>query len=137
MTVHFIGVKDFFNDEQVEALKSFTELLQREVPLKRDVKANFVGERIGPMTTGSRVAQHILNILSKDRLLIDVMRTYAHEWIHEFEHQKLGVKDQENLKPESPEEALCNIVAGIMTKKFDHEYPQFSHLIYGEKNFDI
>lgn len=133
MKVVFKGIKKYFTDEQIEALKDFTKLLKREIPLKKDVHANFIGERSVNMTTGARYPHHILYILSTDRLLIDVMRTYAHEWVHEFEHQKLGVKEKKKLKPESPEEGLCNIVAGIMTKKFDKEYPKHRKLIYGEK----
>ena len=68
---------DFFND--------FIKYLQKIKPLRRDVTIKFVGERKGNMTTGQRNDKNELLILSKGRMNRDILRTLAHEWVHEYQ----------------------------------------------------
>ena len=85
------------------------------------------------MTTGVRQPNHKIHVLVHKRMFIDVLRTLAHEWAHEFEHQKLGMKDTKNVKDiGGPEENLANILAGIMTKKFQKQYPDLEGILYNE-----
>jgi len=66
-------------------------------------------------------------------MFIDVLIALDHVWAHEFEHQKLGMKDTKNVKDiGGPEENLANILAGIMTKKFQKQYPDLEGILYNE-----
>ncbi len=86
------------------------------------------------MTTGARFPHHKIYVLAKDRLMIDVLRTLAHEWVHEFEHQKLGVSEKKRTKDiGGPEENLSNILSGIFLKKFEKENPSLRKEMYNEK----
>lgn len=136
MIVHLKNVNKYFGEEKKIVLKNFIKMMQSQMPLLREVYTYFIDYRKDDMTTGLRNDKHELYVLSKNRLFIDILRTLAHEWCHEFEHQKLGVKDEDIGKEVdrigSPEENLSNVLAGIMTKKFDNDYPQYKKIIYGE-----
>ena len=99
--------------------KKFIAFLQTQYPLKDDVKVTFLGEKNGGMSTGSRTMDSELKILSKGRLNRDVLRTLAHEWVHEYQHQKMGVKDTDKIQDiGGPEENMSNVLSGIFIKQF-------------------
>jgi hypothetical protein len=110
-------------------------MIQQEVPLNKDVNINFVPERNVKMTTGVRFPKGNIFILSGNRLLIDILRTLSHEWIHEYQYQKLGLKDNQKIQDiGGPEENMANILSGIFIKKFEKQFPNHSKLLYGENN---
>jgi hypothetical protein len=134
MKVRFKNLKKYFNDEQIETIKTFVQFIQGETSLKKDVQITFVDERTGPMTTGMRIPFHKIKVLASGRMLIDVLRTLSHEWVHEFEHQKLGLKEKIKIKDIGGlEENLANILSGVFMKKFQKEYPEFEKILYNEK----
>jgi hypothetical protein len=66
-------------------------------------------------------------------LLIDVLRTLSHEWIHEYQHQ---IKFTQNFKHQDiggPVENTANVLSGILMKLFQKEYPQYEKTLYNEK----
>ena len=131
MKVVLIGTKKCFNKEQKDAIHKYVKLLQSSMPLKKQTTVVFEDNRDVEMTTGVRMPNHKIHVLVKKRMFIDVLRTLAHEWAHEFEHQKLGMKDTKNVKDiGGPEENLANILAGIMTKKFQKQYPDLEDVLY-------
>lgn len=133
MKVCFKNLNKFFNNEQIGTIKTFVQFIQGETPLKKDVHIIFLDKREGGMTTGQRRTHHIIKILSHERLLIDILRTLAHEWIHEFQHQKLGLKEKTKIQDiGGPEENMANIIAGIFLKQFQKEYPKLDKIIYDE-----
>ena len=67
----------------------FIRFLHGKYPLKKDVKIFLIGERIGDMTTGSRNGNSELKVLTKKRIIRDILRTLSHEWIHEYQKQIL------------------------------------------------
>ena len=135
MKVCFKNLNKYFTPEQTEAIKDFVLLVQGELPLKKDIHITFLSDRKIPMTTGVRMPHHKIYVLSKDRLLIDVLRTLGHEWTHEFQHQKMGLKDTERIKDiGGPEENMANGLAGIFTKKFNKKFPHHTKLLYGEND---
>jgi len=134
MKACFKNVKKFFSEEEIELMKDFVNYLQNEVTLNKDVTIVFTSKRIGNMTTGMRTTGHLIYVLSKDRLLADVLRTLTHEWIHEFQDQKLGIKEKQKIKDiGGPEENMANVLAGIIMKKFKKEFPNYEDLLFGEK----
>jgi hypothetical protein len=133
MKVCFKNLNKFFNNEQIEVIKTFIEFIQGETPLKKDIHVIFLDKREGNMTTGQRKSYHRINILSHNRLLIDILRTLAHEWIHEFQHQKLGLKEKTKVQDiGGPEENMANIIAGVFMKQFQKEYPEMDKVLYDE-----
>ena len=87
------------------------------------------------MTTGVRMPGHQIFVLSKGRMLVDVLRTLGHEWTHEFQHQKMGLKDTEKIKDiGGPEENMANALAGVFTKKFNKKFPNHTNLLYEQND---
>lgn len=133
MKVCLKNAKKFYTKKEVEVIKEFIKFINKELSLKRDIIVDFLDKKKGHMTTGSRKSDEI-KILAKDRLLVDVLRTLAHEWVHEFQHQRMGLKEKAKV-PEigGPVENMANVLAGIMLKKFQKEYPKYNKTIYSGK----
>lgn len=102
----------------------FIEYLHKEYPLKDDIEIIFLSHRKGHMSTGSDTEKHLIKILAKDRLNRDILRTLAHEWIHEY--QKQVSKTKGKLKREDE----ANMIAGRILKKFEEKYPKTKPKIY-------
>lgn len=133
MKVCFKGLNKFFDNEQSETIKKFIEFIQEETPLKKDIHVLFQDKRSGHMTTGQRKSPHIIKVLVHERLLIDILRTLAHEWIHEFQHQQMGLKEKAKIQDiGGPEENMANIIAGIFMKKFQKSFPELDKVLYNE-----
>ena len=119
--------------EQSKVVKDFVSMIQSELPLTNNVNINFVPERDVKMTTGVRFPKGKIFVLSGNRLLIDILRTLAHEWVHEYQHQKMGLKDNKKIQDiGGPEENMANTLSGIFIKQFDKKFPNHSNLLYGE-----
>lgn len=133
MKVCFKDLNKFFHDGEIDVIRDFVKFLQSQIPLNEDITITLLKNRDLPMTTGVRMPGSQIFVLAGGRLMIDIMRTISHEWIHEFQHQKLGVKDFSNTKDiGGPEENMANILSGIFLKQFDKTYPNYSDLIYGK-----
>jgi hypothetical protein len=127
------GMKNFPVEGGEELVKSFSKFLQSQVPLINDITIEFLDTRQGEMTTGVRYPGNKIQILSSGRLPIDVLRTLSHEWIHEFQTQKLGVDDSKPIQDiGGPEENMCNVLTGVFVKQFEQGNPQFEKLLYNE-----
>ena len=126
--------KSALEEQEVQIVKDFTSYLQSQLPLKTDITINLVPERLSSMTTGLRLPHSQIYVLADKRILIDILRTLSHEWVHEFQHQKLGVKDFAKT-PDigGPVENMANILSGIFMKKYQKLKPEYSSLLYGEE----
>ena len=126
-------MKNFPVEGGEELVKSFSKFLQSQVPLINDITIEFLDTRQGEMTTGVRYPGNKIQILSSGRLPIDVLRTLSHEWIHEFQTQKLGIDDSKPIQDiGGPEENMCNVLTGVFVKQFEQGNPQFEKLLYNE-----
>ena len=131
MKVHFKNIDKFLDPEQIKGIKEFVKFLQNELQLNDDVYITFMGGRDIKMTTGVRMPDSKIFVLAKNRLLIDIFRTVAHEWVHECQYQKLGVKDGEKIQDiGGPEENMANTLSGIFVKKFAKDNPHYSTELY-------
>jgi len=117
----------------IKVLTDFVKFQQENLPLNKDVNLFFVDNRDNNMTTGVRMPQSEISVLAKGRLLIDILRTLSHEWVHEYQHQKMGVDDF-SKSPDigGPHENMANALSGIFMKRFQKEYPQHSEVLYCE-----
>jgi len=123
--------KSEISDEQLEVISAFVKFLQSQIPLSSDIKINFTDNQKETGTTGVRMPGSNISVLSKGRMLVDILRTLSHEWVHEFQYQKLGLED--NAKIQSiggPEENMSNILSGIFIKKIDKQNPDFKDKLY-------
>jgi hypothetical protein len=72
-----------------------------------------------------------IKVLKNGRILIDVLRTLAHEWVHEYQHQKMGLTDSmKKLKIGGWSENHANAVAGILIKKFAKNHKEIEDKLY-------
>jgi hypothetical protein len=134
MKACFKSATKYFNEDQIQTLKDLIGLLQKELPLRKDIHVNFVNkDDVKTMTTGVRFKGGKICVMAEKRLLIDIIRTLAHEWVHEFQHQQLGLKEKQRTQNiGGPVENMANVLAGIMTKKFEKLFPKHQKTIYGE-----
>jgi hypothetical protein len=132
MKAYFKGLNKFSKPKQIQAVKDFVKYLQTELPLKDNVYITFKGGRDIKMTTGVRRPGSQIFVLADKRLMIDILRTVSHEWVHEFQHQKMGLKGKvQNIG--GPVENMANVLSGIFMKKFDKIFPHYSPVIYEEE----
>jgi len=114
--------------DEYTLFNNFIKFIQKEFPLKSDITVLFLGERKGDMTTGSRTNNNELKILSKGRINRDILRTLAHEWIHE--HQRTILKRDQGPNIGGKNENEANSGAGILIKKFEKLFPDTEVQLY-------
>jgi len=107
---------------------NFIKFLYKEFPLKHDLTIHFLGERIGDMSTGQRNNKHKIYILSKGRLNRDILRTLAHEWVHE--HQRTILKRDKGPDIGGKNEDEANAVSGKLIKQYEKKYPKQEKEMY-------
>ena len=107
---------------------TFIKFLYSEYPLKHDIKIFFLKNRIGHMTTGARDENHTIKVLVKDRINRDILRTLAHEWIHEYQRGVLNRERGQDIGGINEDEA--NALSGSLIKKFEKKFPNFEEMMY-------
>jgi hypothetical protein len=126
MKVNLYDKSSGLGSEQINVIQDFLRFCQKNSPLKKDVDIQLLGERFGKMTTGSEILGRI-KILAGGRMLIDILRTIAHEWVHEFARQR-------NIKLQGfntvSQENFANSEAGIMIRMYEKSNPQLTALLY-------
>ena len=115
-------------------INKFIKLLQREFPLKNDVKIFFLNQQKGEMSTGSRRSDNTIKVLVGDRMNRDIMRTLAHEWVHEHQMDVLKRKKGPDIGGKNEDEA--NAFAGRLIKMFEKENPEMEQLMYEHKGIN-
>jgi hypothetical protein len=126
MKVNLYDKSSGLGSEEINVIQDFLRFCQKNSPLKKDVDIHLLGERFGKMTTGSEILGRI-KVLAGGRMLIDILRTIAHEWVHEFARQR-------NIKLQGfntiSQENFANSEAGIMIRMFEKSNPQLTALLY-------
>ena len=115
-------------------VSKFIKLLQKEYPLKEDLKIIFMDGKRGDMSTGSRRGDNLIKVLAKGRLNRDIMRTLAHEWVHEYQMTILNREPGPNIGGKNEDEA--NAFAGRLVKMFEKEHPELEEIMYESKNIE-
>ena len=121
--------KDF--KKNFDFIKKFIELLQRKFPLKNDLRIFFLDKQKGEMSTGSRRSDNVIKVLVGGRMNRDIMRTLAHEWVHEYQMDVLKRKKGPDIGGRNEDEA--NAFAGQLIKMFEKENPEMKQLMYEHK----
>lgn len=115
-------------NENYEFYNNFIKYLQKSYPLRGDIIIKFVGERIGNMTTGQRNTQNELIVLSKGRMNRDILRTLAHEWVHEYQRTILNRDQGPDIGGKNEDEA--NSESGSIIKKYEKSHPKNEKKMY-------
>ena len=123
-----------FKDEDKDFINKFIKFLQTKYTLKNDITIHFLGKQMGGMSTGSRNDNSELKVLAKGRLNRDIMRTLAHEWVHEHQRKVLKRPHGPNIGGRNEDEA--NAFAGRLIKMFEKKYPDLEHLMYESKGIN-
>jgi hypothetical protein len=109
-------------------ITKFIKLLQQKFPLKENVKIIFLGSKDDNMTTGSRTDNGELKILVQNRIIRDVLRTLAHEWVHEYQINELGREKGPDIGGKNEDEA--NAYSGRLVKQFEKKHPLEKSVVY-------
>ena len=123
-----------FKDEDKDFINKFIKFLQTKYTLKNDITIHFLGKQMDGMSTGSRNDKSELKVLAKGRLNRDIMRTLAHEWVHEHQRKVLKRPHGPNIGGRNEDEA--NAFAGRLIKMFEKKYPDLEHLMYESKGIN-
>lgn len=111
-----------------KCIREYIHFLQNHLPLKNDVKIYFLTEREGDMTTGSRKTNNEINVLTKGRILRDILRTLGHEWVHEYQMTILKRDFGPNIGGRNENEA--NAISAKLIKMFEKKYPNLVENMY-------
>ena len=109
-------------------LNFYIKFLFDVLPLNKPVEINFVSERVGKMTTGSRKKDNSIFVLTKGRILRDILRTLGHEWVHEYQMDVLKREMGPNIGGRNENEA--NSISAMLIKVFEEKYPEFEQQMY-------
>lgn len=107
---------------------NFIKYLQQKYPLRKDVFIKFLGKRKGDMTTASHNINHNITILSKNRMNRDILRSLAHEWIHEYQTSIQKRKPGPDIGGKNENEA--NSLSGKIIKQFEKDFPKMEDFLY-------
>lgn len=127
MKLTIVHKKSGINKKQFKMYDKFFKLLQKNFPLKEDLKIEFLGERKDKMTTGSRLPNYI-KVLCQNRMTRDIFRTIAHEWVHEHQHSIEKREIGPDIGGKNEDEA--NAYAGQLIKIFEKENPEYVENMY-------
>jgi hypothetical protein len=127
MKVTIIHKNSGIDKSEYKMYDKFIKYLQKDYPLKRDLTIIFLGERVDGMTTGSRLP-HKIKVLSGNRMNRDILRTVAHEWIHEYQLDILNREMGPDIGGQNEDEA--NSESGAIMKKFEKAFPDSEERLY-------
>lgn len=119
--------KSGINENSFDLYNTYIKFLNEELPLKDNIVIEFLGERVGDMTTGSRKPNTLL-ILSKNRMNRDILRTLSHEWVHEYQMSILNREMGPDIGGQNEDEA--NSIAGQLIKIFEKKFPKYKKFMY-------
>lgn len=122
--------KENMKPERLNILENFIKFLNKEYELKDSVVVRFTSKSEEGMTTGSN-KKGIIKVLCDGRMFIDILRTLAHEWVHEHQFQYDRKKGNQDVG--GPDENEANAEAGRILKKYNREFPNQENTLYENK----
>lgn len=112
-----------------KVINHFIKFLNSKMPVDNINEIIFLGDKEGDMTTGSyKIESQVIKVLSKGRMLIDVLRTLSHEWIHAAQHDFLGWEKGPDIGGRN--EDGCNTYSGVLMKQYQKEFPDKKTNLY-------
>ena len=113
-----------FSEEKIKYLKLFIDFVCHQLELKEPCDVILVNDRekYNINTGGYNPLNNKIYIYCKNRLLVDIDRTAAHELKHQ-EQRELGLLTPESGMDGDKFENEANAFAGLMNRKFNKKYP--------------
>ncbi len=122
MSIRITYKNSDLSKEQQQVINHFVEFLYDKMPVKNIKDVIFVGNKDNGMTTGSyTIETGLIKVLAKGRMLIDVLRTLSHEWIHAAQHDFLGWEKGPDIGGRN--EDGCNTYSGVLMKLYQKHFP--------------
>jgi len=113
------------SDKQIKLFEVFIDFASKFLGIKKPkVALQFKHEGL---TTTAAYNNHKINVYAKDRAMVDIMRSIAHEMVHllqDIEGRLDPSEHNTNNEAGSPIENEANSVAGQIIRKFGEEYPE-------------
>jgi hypothetical protein len=111
----------FLTDEKKEKLSRFVKFVKEQLEIKSSPTISIQNNRDGLKTTANydyRQENKVIKVCAKNRALVDVMRSIAHEMVHhkQFEEGRLNGPKPPDIGGEIEDEA--NAKAGQFIKMF-------------------
>ena len=129
MSIRITYKNSDLSKEQQQVINHFVEFLYDKMPVKNIKDVIFVGNKDNGMTTGSyTIETGLIKVLAKGRMLIDVLRTLSHEWIHAAQHDFLGWEKGPDIGGRN--EDGCNTYSGVLMKLYQTHVPNNNETIY-------
>lgn len=126
-----INVDAVLKKNELNIILDFIHYLNDNLTLHADVLIDLIDKKTEKMTTGVRMPHHHIKILCKHRMLVDVLRTLAHEWVHEYQHQEMGSTDKgKRLEVGGWGENHANAMSGILLKKYVKQHKELEQILY-------
>ena len=121
----------FLNDDKKDKLNSFVKFVKKELEIEKVPTISIQANRDGLKTTAHydyTKENKIVRVYGKNRALVDIMRSVAHELVHhkQFEEGRLDGPQPPDIGGEIEDEA--NAKAGQFIKMYSKEDPN----IYNE-----
>jgi len=128
MEINVIYLKSCVKSNKHKYINEFIKFLNSQYPIKKVITIHFLPKRVGMMTTGSRNQVGDIKVLAKGRILRDILRTLAHEWIHEYQLDVMGREIGPDIGGINEDEA--NSIAGKLLKIFEKMHPHKEYMMY-------
>lgn len=128
MEINVIYINSCVKKDKHKYINEFIKFLNSNYPINRVITIHFTPKRIGMMTTGSRNNKGDIKVLAKGRMLRDILRTLAHEWVHEYQIDVIGREIGSDIGGINEDEA--NLIAGRLLKIFEKQHPHKEYMMY-------
>ena len=113
------------SNEQIELLELFIDFAAKVLGIKKPkVHLQFKHEGI---TTTASYGNKVIKVYAKERAIVDIMRSIAHEMVHllqDLEGRLNQSEHEKNNSAGSPIENEANYKAGEIIRKFGEEHPE-------------
>ena len=110
-----------FSIETTPVLEDFVDFCKDYLNLDSPVKVTFLEEFTGEITTGGyQPSNRQIFIYTKDRALVDVLRSVAHELVHQKQDED-GVLKSTSGETGSDHENEANATAGIIMRLYQKD----------------
>ncbi len=119
---HNILLERSFDRDCDGICKKFVKFCKSHLQLPEQVKIKFLREKQPSITTACySPADKQISVLTKDRGLIDVLRSIAHEMVHQKQHVS-GELNETSGETGSDHENQANAQAGVIMRLFQDQY---------------
>jgi hypothetical protein len=111
----------------VRDVADFVNFAKKKLGINDDIKVALAFKRTPDLVTTAYydAVNNILKVYSKDRAIIDVCRSIAHELVHHKQNLEGRITNSESDGADgSPIENEANAVAGIIIRKWGRMHPE-------------